>query len=102
MRRAAGVFLVVGAGALAAVAWAGGAGEPSATARATSQLTPLQQRLMSGFASRALDRASSGASIRGAMRPLPSAGVGETSETGCPADRGSNVRVNQNCQNLTD
>ena len=35
------------------------------------------------------------------MRPAPG-GVGSTSETGCPANRGANVRVNQNCLNLTD
>ena len=35
------------------------------------------------------------------MRPAQG-GVGSTAETGCPANRGSNVRVNQNCQNLSD
>ncbi len=35
------------------------------------------------------------------MRQVPGA-VGSTSETGCPANRGANVRVNQNCLNLTD
>jgi hypothetical protein len=35
------------------------------------------------------------------MRPVQG-GVGSTSETGCPVNRGGNVRVNQNCQNLSD
>ena len=39
---------------LAAVAFARGSGEPTARAQAKPALTPLQQRLMSGFASRAL------------------------------------------------
>jgi hypothetical protein len=104
MRRLAVVFLFVVAGALAAVAWAGGTGEPTAAAKNSRQLTPLQQKLMSGFASRALDRATSGrlAAKPRQMRKLSPAAVGSTTETGCPANRGSNVRVNQNCLNLTD
>ena len=59
---------------------------------------------MSGFASRALDqRVAPGALAPQArqMRPAPG-GVGSTSEAGCPANRGANVRVNQNCLNLSD
>ena len=40
---------------VAAVAFATGSGEPTARAQAKPGLTPLQQRLMSGFASRALE-----------------------------------------------
>src|SRR6187200_1997508 len=104
MRRLAVVFVFLLAGVLAAIAWAGGAGEPAATAQARKGLTPLQQRLMSGFASHALDqRAAVGrlAPQTQRMRQAPG-GVGSTSETGCPANRGANVRVNQNCLNLTD
>ncbi|MEO8687627.1 MAG: exo-alpha-sialidase [Solirubrobacteraceae bacterium] len=104
MRRLAAVFLFVVAGVLAAVAWAGGGGGTTASAVSGGHLTPLQQKLMSGFASRALDkRAATGpaARLRG-MRRLSAAAAGSTTETGCPANRGANVRVNQNCLNLTD
>jgi hypothetical protein len=101
MRRLAKVVLVLVAGVLAAIAWAGGAGETTATAQRSRQLTPLQQKLMSGFASRALEqRSASGLApkVRGMRQAARAAG----SESGCPANRGSNVRVNQNCLNLTD
>ena len=70
MRRLAKVFLILVAGVLAAIAWAGGAGETTATARLSTQLTPLQQKLMSGFASRALEqRSAQGLAARvGGMR----------------------------------
>jgi hypothetical protein len=87
---------------LAAAAFAGGSGD-AARAQAKPGLTPLQQRLMSGFASRALEANSAPAlapRVR-QMRPVQG-GVGSTSETGCPVNRGGNVRVNQNCQNLSD
>ena len=58
MRRLAKVFLILAAGVLAAIAWAGGAGETTATARLSTHLTPLQQKLMSGFASRTLEQRS--------------------------------------------
>jgi hypothetical protein len=103
MRRLALVILALVGVALAAVAWAGGAGDPAAKAQASKGLTPLQQKLMSGFASRALEeRTAPGLAPRvQGMRQAPG-GVGSTSETGCPANRGANVRVNQNCLNLSD
>ena len=102
MRRLAKVFLVVVAGALAAaVAWAGGAGETTATAQLSTHLTPLQQKLMSGFASRALEqRSAQGLAPR--VQGMQRAARAAATETGCPVNRGSNVRVNQNCLNLTD
>ena len=101
MRRLALPTLAIVAVALAAVAWAGGAGDPAAKAQPGTSLTPLQQRLMSGFASRALEeRTAPGLAPRvQGMRQAPG-GVGSTSETGCPANRGANVRVNQTCLNL--
>ena len=88
---------------LAAVAFARGSGEPTARAQAKRGLTPLQQRLMSGFASRALEEQTAPALVPQARKMRPAqGGVGSTAETGCPANRGSNVRVNQNCQNLSD
>ena len=83
MRRLAMVFLILVAGVLAAIAWAGGAGETTATARLSTDLTPLQQKLMSGFASRALEqrsalglaraRIAAGAGRRGPRRARPGA-----------------------------
>src|SRR4051794_30185593 len=102
MRRLAVVFLFVLAGVLAAVAFAGAGGRTTATATKSRQLTPLQQKLMSGFASRALDRRTQPAVALSGMRKVTAAAVGPTNATGCPANRGSNVRVNQNCLNLTD
>src|SRR3954449_6956029 len=103
MRRLGLPILAIVAGGLGAGAWAGGAGDPAAKAQPGTSLTPLQQRLMSGFASRALEeRTAPGLAprVRG-MRQAPG-GIGSTGETGCPANRGANVRVNQNCLNLTD
>ena len=88
MRRLAFVFLILVAAVLAAVAWAGGAGEPAATAQARKGLTPLQQKLMSGFASRALDQRTAVGRLAPQtqrMRQVPG-GVGSTSETGCPVE----------------
>src|SRR3954454_6156141 len=103
MRRLGLPILAIVAVVLGAGAWAGGAGDPAAKAQPGTSLTPLQQRLMSGFASRALEeRTAPGLAPRvQGMRQAPGA-VGSTSETGCPANRGANVRVNQNCLNLTD
>jgi hypothetical protein len=103
MRRVAWLCLALAAAALAAVASAGGGRESNATAEVKSGLTPLQQKLMSGFASRALEQRTApglAPQVR-AMRRAP-AGPGATTETGCPANRGNNVRVNQDCLNLTD
>jgi hypothetical protein len=64
----------------------------------TAGLTPLQQRLVSGTASAKLDEQTQSAALRSPGTPVP----GGANDRGCPADRGSNVRVNQDCQNLTD
>jgi hypothetical protein len=101
MRRLAMVFVILVAAVLAAIGWAGGAGETTATARLSTHLTPLQQKLMSGFASRALERRSA-SGLAPQVRGMRKAARAATSETGCPVNRGSNVRVNQNCLNLTD
>src|SRR3954464_3207132 len=103
MRRLGFPILAIVAGGVGAGGGGGGAGAPAAKAQPGTSLTPLQQRLMSGFASRALEeRTAPGLAPRvQGMRQAPGA-VGSTSETGCPANRGSNVRVNQNCLNLSD
>jgi hypothetical protein len=85
-------------GAVSAVAGLGG-GDRAARAARGPILTPLQQRLASGTLSRALEE-------RSAAAPAPlraqQQATGPTTDTGCPANRGANIRVNQDCQNLTD
>ena len=73
---------------------AGGSGGPPAEAARAPSLTPLQERLLSGTAKDALQAS--------AVARLQAPALTRTNETGCPANRGSNVRVNQECQNLTD
>ncbi len=100
MRRAV-LVAVVALLAGAAVAVAGlTAGRQAARAKPVAALKPMQRRLLSGVARQSLDR-----TLRPSLAPRLRAerrAPGSTSETGCPADRGSNVRVNQDCQNLTD
>jgi hypothetical protein len=57
----------------------------------------MQQRLLSGTAREALQ-----ASAAARATPLAVPALNRTDATGCPENRGSNVRVNQECQNLTD
>src|SRR3954451_13934074 len=87
------------AGAAAALAGLGsGRSTPEAAAQPLAALTPLQQRLVSGFARAAAEqRATLAPNLR-----LQQAAQQRTALTGCPADRGANVHVNQNCLNLTD
>ena len=96
------VFAALAVALLATVAALGGVGsgrdsEP-AEAQGLAGLTPLQQRLMSGFARSTLER-------RVDRTPRLQAQP-ETQQrariTGCPVDRGSNIRVNQDCVNHTD
>jgi hypothetical protein len=85
----------------AAVAVAGlGSGRHTARAKPLAALEPMQRRLVSGFGRQALDRTlrpSLARRLRAERRA-----AAPTAAAGCPADRGSNVQVNQNCQNLTD
>ena len=100
MRRMIGAGLVVAvAAAVAAVALAGGSGT---AARATGRSGPslIQRRLMSGVAASALQAEQKPGRVH-AMRRV-AAKAGATGQTGCPHNRGTNVRVNRDCQNLTD
>src|SRR3954451_18197280 len=74
-------------------------GPPPAKARDRAGLTPMQQRLLSGTASTFLDQLAAKQQL-GAAAPLSE--YRPTSETGCPRNRGANVRVNQECENLSD
>jgi hypothetical protein len=99
MRRHLVTGVVVGA-VLALALLAGRSGETTATAARTAGLTPLQQRLASGTVSAMLDRPQQAAAL--AAPRQSAAGSGATAARGCPVDRQSNVRVNQDCQNLSD
>jgi len=61
-------------------------------------LTKMQKRILSGFASLELDPATAATESAGvkARNYVP------TSDDGCPVNLGSNVKVNQNCLNITD
>jgi hypothetical protein len=81
---------------------AGGSAQTTATAAKsrTAGLTLLQRRLVSGTASATpvLPVQSGALSPQGTQSPAR----GGPHDGGCRTDRGSNVRVNQDCQNLTD
>jgi hypothetical protein len=88
-------------GAIAALAGLG-SGQTTQPAKAANlaALTPIQQRLVSGFARSALEQR---AGLAPNARSQPAAqGQQHSQLTGCPADRGANVHINQNCLNLTD
>jgi hypothetical protein len=97
MRRLVVAVLALGVFLAGVVAAGAGSGEP-AEAASPKAFTPLQQRLLSGTAQRALEQPSAAAAPE--LQAL--ATVGRTHEDGCPENRGSNVQVNQDCQNLTD
>src|SRR3954470_5480438 len=94
-------LLLVIAGAAAGLAGLGsGSTTPRAEATRLAALTPIQQRLVSGFARAAMDQRAGLAPHARALQPAQS--LQQSLLTGCPVNRGSNVRVNQNCLNLTD
>jgi hypothetical protein len=79
-----------------------GSGGATTTARATALggLTPIQQRLVSGFARDAIEQGAGPApNARGQQ---PAQALQRSLLTGCPVDRGANVRINQDCLNLSD
>jgi hypothetical protein len=77
------------------------AGAGSGTAKAQSvysSLSKIQKRILSGFLSSELDPQST-------TNAKFSAKLGNyfpTNDDGCPQNRGSNIKVNQNCLNITD
>jgi hypothetical protein len=96
MRRVVVVPAIAVFGVAAAVAGFG-SGRDEARAKGLSALTPMQQRLVSGFARQAIEQ-------RGMALRAGNNGGGErrATVTGCPVNRGSNVRVNQDCLNQAD
>jgi hypothetical protein len=69
-------------------------------------LNKIQQRLVSGLLAAELNRADAAARTRSAAplqtMPTTSAAAYLPGSTGCPNAFGANVKVNQNCLNLTD
>jgi hypothetical protein len=102
MRRTLYVGLLLAGVVLAATAFARQSGSGTARAARPHALTPMQQRLLSGAAAVALEGQGTARTRLHALRRAATAGVGPTSDAGCPADRGNNVHVNSNCQNVTD
>src|SRR3954454_18997119 len=88
----------------AAVAGLAGLGRGRATSEAQATrlaaLSPMQQRLVSGFARAAIEQRAGLAPNARSVQPPQS--LQRSLLTGCPVNRGSNMRVNQNCLNLTD
>ena len=64
------------------------------------RLTPIQKRLLSGAASFALSGDADQQLARSAGRSQSSSA--KRADPACPSTKGSNVKVNQNCLNLTD
>jgi hypothetical protein len=94
-----GTVLVTVGVVAALAAFSSGHATNSARAKPLLELKPLQQRLMSGFARGATDQAAAPAP---AARRQGQDDARRSSATGCPVNRGANVRVNQDCLNLTD
>src|SRR5712691_7092705 len=61
-----------------------------------STLSPIQKRILSGFASLELNADDPGNSLREPTSYSP------RGQAGCPENLASNIKVNQNCLNLTD
>src|SRR6266699_4216797 len=73
-----------------------GAGTAKAKSAGYAQLTKLQKRFLSGVVSSELDQQASPNTSSRPRNYFP------TSDDGCPQSRGGNIKVNQNCLNLTD
>src|SRR3954452_19608116 len=101
MRFAFGAVVLAVLAVVAALAAVGSGGStPSAEATGIAAVKPIQQRLISGFAEGALEQ-------RAGLSPARTQNRGGQSQNhspsnGCPVNRGANVRVNQDCLNLTD
>jgi hypothetical protein len=88
-------------GTVAALAGLGSGGStPAARAKPLAGLTPMQQRLLSGFARSAAEQRAGLAPSARAAQPVP--GAQHSSADGCPVNHGANVRMNQDCLTLSD
>lgn len=94
---------LVAAGALTVGSVLAGSTNAQAKPFGLQSLNPVQKRLVSGLLATELDianpvRTRSAAPLHAASVTVPQ----RPGPTGCPANRGSNVKVNVNCINLTD
>jgi hypothetical protein len=99
MRKLLWVGIALGAVALSVTVMAAGTHTFAQAGQTGVRLNPLQKRLLSGLASNDLQTAGAGAQ---AAPSLGTGGYTPTTFDGCPRNHGSNVQVNQNCQNPTD
>jgi hypothetical protein len=82
-------------------------GTTTAQASVYSRLNKIQKRILSGFATTELTRQSATSARAGRLTPAAAGVLGGASyfptvNGGCPRHLGPNVKVNQNCLNLTD
>src|SRR5712692_9926794 len=86
-------------GAVAHFGLGAGVGKVQASSGITSSLTPRQIRLLDGFVSSELDAAQqrAAATKKSGLSYFPDHGDDQ-----CALRLGSNIKVNQNCLNLTD
>jgi hypothetical protein len=92
------VSVAVASVAAASVGFGAGHSAPQAQAVPLAALKPVQQRLLSGFArSEVQERARLAPNARQQQTAPQKSAV-----TGCPVNRGANIRMNQDCLNLTD
>ena len=76
---------------------------PVAQAFNLHHMSPIQQKIVSGFVSFELSKPSLRSTSTGAQHvATDSSNYVPSGPTGCPVRYGSNVKVNQNCLNLTD
>jgi hypothetical protein len=87
-----------GAGGVAAAVAGIGSQHQAARARGLDALKPMQKRLVSGVARRALEQRTAAAP----QVQRSGAAQKRADVDGCPVDRGSNLRVNQDCLNQSD
>ena len=95
------VFLAVLAVVTALAAVGSGGSTPSAEATGIAAFKPIQQRLISGFAQGAMEQRA-GLSPNTRTQNRGGQSQNHSPSNGCPMNRGANVRVNQNCLNLSD
>jgi hypothetical protein len=98
MRRFVVSAVTLGLVGVAAAVAGIGSEHQAARAKGLDALKPMQKRLVSGVARRALDqRAGAAPQVQRNAAAQQRADV-----NGCPVDRGSNLRVNQDCLNQSD
>jgi hypothetical protein len=93
---ATAITLLLLAGALAYFGVGAGSGHANAKSLGAPSLNKIQKRLISGFLSSEFDSHLVNNTATKPGNYFPS------SDDGCPQSRGNNIKVNQNCLNLSD